>query len=56
MPVADICELRAEAKDARQFASTFHNPIATADFLKYAAALELGADRWEQTLRRPEAA
>jgi hypothetical protein len=56
MLIADIGELRAEAQEARRFASTFQNPMAIADFLRYAAALEFGADCWEETLRRPEAA
>jgi len=56
MAISDIGELRAEAQEARQFASTFRNPIAVADFLKYAAALEFDADCWEQALRLPEAA
>lgn len=56
MPITEIAELRAEAYEARQFASTFKNPKAIADFLEYAAALEFDADCWEQTLRHPEAA
>ena len=53
---ANIAELRVEAGEARHLASVFRNRAAVADLLKYASALEVEANRWEEGLRRPESA
>jgi hypothetical protein len=49
--LVDVVELRVEADEARYLASTSRDRAAVADLLKYAAALERDATRWEEAHR-----